>query len=301
MSAEDGFVRALTGDAEAQTVTLVRSYRSPIGEVWNALTSPERIARWYGTIVGPVPRVAGDAFQVDIGGGMVRRAVLEGCEAPAGLMYTWWSGDDDPGLVQIRLEGIGDETRVSVQHDRLRPHRTIQYGAGWEQNLVALAGVVGATSAGEVSTAARPERWEVLQAHPLHLELEIDAPVAAVWDAWSSAGALAEWWWNHWPDVTIAADVRAGGEYRFDAPEHGFTVSGEYLVVEPRRRLAFTWVWTDEDGALRDEAVDVAFRETATGTALVIRHTGPWAESGPAESYRQGWEFVLAELARRLG
>jgi uncharacterized protein YndB with AHSA1/START domain len=301
MTAEDGFVRALTGDAEEQTVTLVRSYRSPIGEVWNALTSPERIARWYGTIVGPVPRVAGDAFQVDIGGGMVRRAVLEGCEAPAGLTYTWWSGDDDPGLVQIRLEGIGDETRVSVQHDRLRPHRTIQYGAGWEQNLVALAGVVGAPSAGEVPTAARPERWEALRAHPLHLEFEIDAPVAAVWDAWSSADALAEWWWNHWPDVTIAADVRPGGEYRFDAPEHGFTVSGEYLVVEPRRRLAFTWVWTDKDGALRDEAVDVAFRETATGTALVIRHTGPWAESGPAESYRQGWEFVLAELARRLG
>ena len=102
--------------------------------------------------------------------------------------------------------------------------------------------------------------------------------------------------------MTIAADVRPGGEYRIDAPDHGFAVSGEYLVVEPRRRLAFTWVWTDEDGALRDEAVDVTFRETTDrARRWSIRHTGPWGTAGPAESYRQGWEFVLAELARRLG
>jgi uncharacterized protein YndB with AHSA1/START domain len=122
-----------------------------------------------------------------------------------------------------------------------------------------------------------------------------------VWRAWASADALSTWWWSHWADVTIAADVEVGGEYRIDAPEHGFTVSGEYLIVDPDHHLSFTWLWTDEDGALRDEAVDVTFRVTPTGTSLVIRHTGPWGTGGPAESYRQGWEFVLAELARRVG
>ena len=132
--------------------------------------------------------------------------------------------------------------------------------------------------------------------------MAIGAPVAAVWEAWASADALAAWWWNHWDDVTIAADVAAGGEYRIAAPEHGFTVSGEYLVVEPGRRLAFTWLWTDEDGALRDEAVDVTFRETPGGTDARRSATPDHGETpAPAESYRQGWEFVLAELARRIG
>ena len=300
MNAEDPFVRALTGDEAEQTITLIRQFRAPVADVWSALTVPDRIARWYGTIAGPVPRSAGDAFQVDIGGGMVRRAVLESCEAPVALAYTWWSGDDHPGLVQIRLEADGAQTRLSVQHDRLHPHRMIQYGGGWEQNLVALAALVGGAVEPAVPAAQRARRWEQLRANPLQLEFTIDAPVAVVWDAWSSADALAAWWWNHWADVTISADVRPGGAYRIDAPAHGFTVSGEYLVVEPRHRLAFTWVWTDEDGALRDEAVDVTFSESGSGSALVIRHTGPWGTSGPAESYRQGWDFVLAELARRI-
>lgn len=301
MNSEDPFVRALTGDEGEQTITLIRRFRAPVADVWSALTTAERIARWYGTITGPAPAKVGDRFEVDIGGGAVRRALLEECRAPVALAYTWWSGDDDPGLVRIRLEAVGDETRMSVQHDRLRPHRMVQYGGGWEENLVALAAAVGAPGEAGVPAAERSGHWQQLQEHPLRLEFAIEAPVAAVWDAWSSADALATWWWNHWADVTISAEVRPGGEYRIDAPEHGFMVSGEYLVVDPRRRLAFTWVWTDEDGALRDEAVDVTFRETQSGTALVIRHTGPWGTDGPAESYRQGWEFVLAELARRAG
>ena len=98
------------------------------------------------------------------------------------------------------------------------------------------------------------------RAHPLQVELSIDAPrrpgVGGVVDA---PMALAGWWWNHWDDVTIDADVPAGGSYRIEASRHGIAVSGEYLVVEPERRLAFTWIWTDDDGATRDEAVDVTF------------------------------------------
>ena len=301
MNTRDPFIRALTGDDSAQTVTLQRQYRASVAELWNALTTPDRIARWYGTIIGPVPRAVGDEFRVDIGGGMIRRAVLERCEAPNALVYTWWSGDDDPGLVQLQLESLGDdETSLRVQHDRLRPHRMIGYGGGWEHNLVALADAVGATREPEVSGDVRGQRWELLRAHPLEVELSIDAPLARVWAAWSSADGLAAWWWRHWDDVAIEADVRPGGSYLIEAPSHGITVSGEYLVVDPERRLAFTWLWTDGDDPIRDEAVDVTFRATGGATSVVVRHTGPWDTDAPAESYRQGWEFVLTELARRM-
>lgn len=300
MNTADPFVRALTGDDAEQMVTLVRRYRAPVREVWDAITTPERIARWYGTITGPPPRRPGDAFEVELGGGMLRRAALESCEAPSVLAYTWWSGDGDPGLVRIDLEAVGDETRLTVRHDRLRPHRMVQYGGGWEQNLEALVQVLGASTGTVVAGADRAARWELLRAHPLRVELEIDAPVDEVWDAWTTAEALAGWWWSHWDDVAIEADVRPGGAYRIEASDHGIAVEGEYLVVEPGRRLAFTWVWTDDDGASRDEAVEVTFAPSGGGTALTLRHTGPWDDDAPADSYRQGWEFVLGALAKRV-
>lgn len=301
MNAEDPFIRALTGDEEEQTITVSRSYRAPIVEVWDALTTPERVARWYGAVVGPQPRRAGDGFEVDLGGGMVRRAVLEECDAPSALTYTWWSGDDDPGLVRIRLDAIGDaETRLTVQHDRLRPHRMLGYGGGWEHNLVSLAAVVGAPAEPEVAGEVRGRRWELLRSHPLRMELSIDAPVERVWDAWADADSLATWWWTHWDDVSVEADVRPGGRYRIVASRHGISIEGDFLVVDPGARLAFTWVWTDEEEPTRDEAVDVTFRRSGGATIVAVRHTGPWDDDAPADSYRQGWEFVLGALARRL-
>jgi uncharacterized protein YndB with AHSA1/START domain len=301
MNTADPFIRALTGDEGEQTVTLVRSYPASAAEVWDALTTPERIARWYGTIVGAPPRAVGDEFEVEIGVGMVRRALLESCAAPSGLSYTWWSGDGDPGLVRIRLDAIADdETRVTVQHDRLRPHRMTQYGGGWEQNLVALAGLLNASggpAAGDDDGGDRGARWELLNRGALEVGLAIDAPVERVWRAWASAEGLSSWWWAHWGDVAVAADVRVGGGYRIEASGHGIAVSGEYLVVDPEHRLAFTWVWTDGDGETRDEAVDVAFAAAGSGTVVSLRHTGPWSDGDAADAYRQGWEFVLAQLA----
>ena len=300
MNTADPFTRALTGDEGEQTVTLVRRYPAAAADVWNALTTPERIARWYGTIVGTPPRAVGDEFEVEIGEGMVRRALLESCAAPSGLSYTWWSGDGDPGLVTIRLDAIADDaTRLTVQHDRLRPHRMTQYGGGWEQNLVALAGVLGAAGegGGEADGEARVGRWKLLGGRPLDVRLAIDAPVERVWRAWSSAEGLSAWWWAHWGDVAVAADVRVGGAYRIESAGHGVAVAGEYLVVEPERRLAFTWRWTDEEGETRDEAVEVRFTAADAGTVVSVRHTGPWQDEAPVDAYRQGWEFVLTQLA----
>lgn len=299
MTATDPFVRALTGDPEQQTITLTRLYRAPIDDVWNAVVDPERVARWYGTIQGDPPTAPGDAFAVDLGGGMLRRARLESCAAPTTLQYTWWSGDDDPGLVRLHLEAVGpEETALTVRHDRLRPHRLLGYGGGWEQALVGLAAVVGAPDTDTTAADRREQRWELLRTHPLALEVDLDAPLEDVWAAWTSAEALASWWWIHWDDVVVEADVRVDGRYRFATAAHGMAVAGRFLEVVDRQRLAFTWEWTDADGTSRDEAVqvDVAARPGG-GTTLAVRHTGPWADDAPVASYRAGWTFVLGELA----
>lgn len=292
MTTTDTRIRALTGDPEQQTVSLVRRYRAAPADVWHAITTPERIARVLGAIRGPMPAAPGDEFHVEMGPDRVRRAQLIRCDAPRSLEYIWWSADDDPGTVRIRLTPVGDETELSVTHDRLRPHWMTGYGAGWEVSLTALAEVLGEPAV----PGAPPEHWELLRARPLAITARLDAPIGRVWDAWTTEAGLASWWWSHWSDVEVSADPRVGGAYRFAAPEKGMAVSGEYLVVDPQRRLAFTWTWSDDDGASVDEAVDVTFADDAGGTLLTIRHTGPWESDAPVESYRQGWQFVVASL-----
>jgi uncharacterized protein YndB with AHSA1/START domain len=98
--------------------------------------------------------------------------------------------------------------------------------------------------------------------------------------------------------VEIEADVRVGGTYRFAAPGADIVVTGRYLAVEEPSRLAFTWDWTDSDGRQEGETVEVRFSEEDGGTRVTLVHDGPWVDDAPAESYRQGWSFVLAALDR---
>ena len=298
MNTADPFIRALTGDEGEQTVTLVRSYSATAAEVWNALTTPERIARWYGTIVGTPPRAVGDEFEVEIGEGMIRRALLESCAAPSGLSYTWWSGDGDPGLVTIRLDAIADdETRLTVQHDRLRPHRMTQYGGGWEQNLVALAGVLGAVGEGEEDGDARVGRWELLGGRP-------SLSGSRSTHRWSGCG-------RHGPAPRGCRP--GGGRTGATSPWRPMSVSAA-LTASRRRGTGSLWRGStsssspsagsrsrgrgrDDEGRSRDEAVEVRFTAADAGTVVSVRHTGPWEDDAPVDAYRQGWEFVLAQLA----
>jgi uncharacterized protein YndB with AHSA1/START domain len=132
----------------------------------------------------------------------------------------------------------------------------------------------------------------------LRMERIIPSPVPSVWNAWTTEAGLARWWWSHWPDVEISADVRVGGGYRFAAPSAGIVVTGTYLEVNEASRLVFTWEWRDADGVQAGESVEVDFAAAGSGTLLTLVHSGPWTDDTAAESYRQGWAFVLDALAR---
>ena len=224
---------------------------------------------------------------------------------PTALAYTWWSGDDDPGLVRIRLEPIGEaETRLTVQHDRLRPHRMIQYGGGWEQNLVALAarrrrrrrepacrGAVARPAVGAAAGAPAAARAR----RSTHRS-------RAVWDAWSSAEALAALV----VDPLGRRDDRRRRPARRRVPDRGVPARDRGLGGVPRRRAASAGSPSPGSGRTttarrRDEAVDVTFRETPTRhRRWSVRHTGPWDTDAPGRVLPAG-VGVRARGARPAG
>jgi uncharacterized protein YndB with AHSA1/START domain len=71
-----------------------------------------------------------------------------------------------------------------------------------------------------------------------------------------------------------------------------FEHTGEYLILEPPARLAFTWISQATDH--RRTEVTIEFLERSSGTELVLTHRRlPGAQ---VESHRSGWTDVLRNL-----
>lgn len=303
----DVFARALTGSAERPALTFTRSYPVGTDDLWAAVTDPARLARWLGAVEG-APAGVGDAFRVDLGDRDLVDLVVTAC-SPGRVACRWrYPGEPDSEVV-VAVAPDGPGSRLTLTHARLAAAAALDYGGGWEDLLDALAvglagGVAGPVGedGGSWSVIGSIGRWRTIRDGVLELERTITAPPDRVWRALATPEGLASWWWRHWDDVVVEADVRPGGAYRIAAPGAGIVLEGRYLAVDAQHHLAFTWVWTDADGATRDEAVDLALAEAGDGaTRLTVRHSGPWATPAPAQDYRQGWEFTLGQLEDVLG
>jgi uncharacterized protein YndB with AHSA1/START domain len=92
-------------------------------------------------------------------------------------------------------------------------------------------------------------------------------------------------------------DPRPGGIYSVQMG-NGWTVLGEYVEVDPPRRVVFTWGWEDGVEVPPPGASTVEITLTPDGEATVVRvvHRGlPTEES--AASHRSGWQRFLPQLA----
>ena len=82
----------------------------------------------------------------------------------------------------------------------------------------------------------------------LKIEREFSAPPDVVYNAWINPEILVKWWGPEGmttPDFKL--DVHEGGSWTttMEGSEgNRVTTSGVYKVLEPPKRLVFTWAWT---------------------------------------------------------
>src|SRR6185503_16551777 len=72
---------------EGRAVRLRRTYQAPIEDVWDAVTNPERITRWFLPISGDLRLGGSYQFEGNAGG------TILACERPNRLQVTWVFGD----------------------------------------------------------------------------------------------------------------------------------------------------------------------------------------------------------------
>lgn len=124
------------GSGEVVSVLLRRSYDAPVGDVWDAITQPERIKRWFMPISGEL-RVGG-SFQLEGNASGDIRA----CEPPRLLRVTFGG---PTSIVEVRLNGQDDGNTV-LELEHTVPIEMAQSGAGalyvgpgWDGALMGLA------------------------------------------------------------------------------------------------------------------------------------------------------------------
>ncbi|HEY9377269.1 MAG TPA: SRPBCC domain-containing protein [Jiangellaceae bacterium] len=89
------------------SVTLTRAYDADASDVWDALTNPERLPRWFNPMSGDLQ--VGGKFQIEgNASGEIRR-----CDRPMWLQVTF---GDPNSIVDVRLTEVAHKTTVELTH-----------------------------------------------------------------------------------------------------------------------------------------------------------------------------------------
>jgi len=124
----------------------------------------------------------------------------------------------------------------------------------------------------------------------LEVSVHVAADPATVFGYFTDPARFVRWMGT---DATL--EPEPGGTYRVFMRD-GVETAGEFVEVDPPRRLVFTWGWThDEQVPPGSTRVEVTFAAEDDGTRVVLRH-----HDLPSDEQRThhgaGWEMYLSRL-----
>lgn len=159
-----------------------------------------------------------------------------------------------------------------------------------------------------------------MEPNTLTIERVFDAPVAAVWKAWSDPEALMRWWGPRgFTSPACTMDFRVGGKYlncmRSIADGKDYWSTGTYKEIVPMQRIVVTDSFADKDGNVVPASyydiglttefpielqITILFEELPNGkTKMTLHHVGmPAGKDG--EGAVSGWNESFDKLAESL-
>ncbi len=115
----------------------VRIYDTTVEDLWEAITTPERLVRWFLPVEGDL-RLGGRYQLKGNAGGTITR-----CDPPEALDLTWeFAGGTS--WVNVRLEPEGEKARLTLEHiahtggigeEHLKKYGPAATGIGWDLAL----------------------------------------------------------------------------------------------------------------------------------------------------------------------
>ena len=136
--------------------------------------------------------------------------------------------------------------------------------------------------------------------HRVVVRRRMPAPREVVYQAWIDPDGIREWMC---PGDVVSAeaslDVRVGGFFRIvmRTKDRIHEHTGTYQVVDPPKKLAFTWSGLENPTEIT--LVSVEFLERDEESELVITHER-FTKSDVAQRYQMGWGTIAQKFADYL-
>jgi uncharacterized protein YndB with AHSA1/START domain len=155
-----GSLRSADG---AGVVRIEDRYDTDIADLWEALTDPERLRRWYGVVEGDLR--PGGQFRTYIAAADIEGiGRVEACEPPRRLLLTTRETDESyqrgqgvppyDQAIEATLTSDGDQTTLVIEVRGMPLDKIAFYGAGWQIHAENLAGYIAGRERGDTEA-----RW----------------------------------------------------------------------------------------------------------------------------------------------
>lgn len=271
------------------TISVFRSFRSPVREVWIHLTRPEHLARWLGQT--ELELLHDGEFRLESWNGDTASGRVISVVAPIRLELAWRPSASAPeSHVILRLEGDGPGSRMTVTHDGLRsePERR---GARqmWREAMAALRVLL--------HDGVDAHEWGA--GIPVTARAPLPRSATEVWPLLSTGPGIEKWVAH-----VERFDGEPGGMFRLTSKFQGREIVEEGKIEEltPESRLVLSWEWIGEEwgGPTR---VEFSVEAEPQGASVLIVHSGfdriaPERRLAARKNYVAAWPEVLGDLKR---
>jgi uncharacterized protein YndB with AHSA1/START domain len=139
-------------------------------------------------------------------------------------------------------------------------------------------------------------------AREVRMEGTFEAPVEAVFDAWTSPEVMRRWLHPapDWGTPEADVDLRVGGTVRvvMRRPDGSQAEArGRYMLIDRPHRLVMAWVFDDDPA--NEQLLELTFTESDGATTVRLLNTGISTDER-RDNQDWGWRGCLDELERLL-
>jgi uncharacterized protein YndB with AHSA1/START domain len=153
----DRILGSLRSEDGKGVVRMEDRFDTTIDDLWSALTTPHRLARWLGVVEGDL-RLSGNYHFRFYASGSEGAGRVEVCEPPKRLLVAHGLDQADVKVIEATLTAEGDQTLLVVEERGMPLDLLAAYGAGIQIHVEDLAAYL----AGHERCDANA-RWDELQ------------------------------------------------------------------------------------------------------------------------------------------
>ena len=143
-----------------------------------------------------------------------------------------------------------------------------------------------------------------LESRTLTIKRKFDAPVQLVWDAWTKAEHISQWWGPKGMETRVVNhDLKVGGQWKYvmQMPNGSeFIAEGEYQEIDPPNKLITTANFRPMTEGVTMEILLEANEDKTDFTFNVIHPTAEYCKQQEEMGFYNGWGSTFDRLGELL-